>query len=122
MTTEELYSAIGGDYNAARRILMNDAMISRFIVKLLDDTSYDRLMSAWAAADEKGIFEAAHAMKGVYANLGVTGIASLASEITEEFRPGKERTLSPEALKEKMAAMESMHETMIRAIREFKNQ
>ena len=62
MTVQELYAGIGGNYESAKRILMNDKLISRFIVKLLDDTSCARMLSAEAEMDEKGLFEGAHAM------------------------------------------------------------
>ena len=48
------------------------------------------------------LFEAAHAMKGVCANLGLTVLADAASELTEEFRPGNERKLSVAEVKSRI--------------------
>ena len=114
MTPKELYDRIGGDYEAAKRTMMTDAMISRFIVKLIDDKSYSRLM-----ADPVGLFEASHAMKGVYANLGLTNLSAAASELTEEFRAGTERTLSDEAVKEKIDAITAMYEKAVEGVKQF---
>ena len=119
MTPKELYEQIGGDYNAALRTLMNDMLISRFIIKLLDDKSFDNLMKAAETFDANGLFEASHAMKGVYANLGLMNLSNAASEITEEFRPGSERKLSDDAVREKIAAMKTMYETAVDGIRRF---
>lgn len=119
MTPRELYERIGGDYEAALRTLMNDTLISRFIVKLPDDSSFHQLMDAFAASDSKRMFEASHAMKGVYANLGLMNLSDAASEIAEEFRPGSERKLSDEAVNEKITAIRTMYETAMHYIRQF---
>ena len=50
------------------------------------------------------IFETAHAVKGVCGNLGLTNLSALASEITEEFRPGSSRKLSDDEVREKLDA------------------
>ena len=79
MTLQELYGRIGGSYEAARRILPMDTLISKFIIRLLSDGSCGRLMEAYAHDDARGIFEAAHSMKGVYANLGLLELSSMSS-------------------------------------------
>ena len=40
MTVQELYERIGGNYAAAKRILMNDTLIARFVAKLPEDKSF----------------------------------------------------------------------------------
>lgn len=119
MTPKELYEQIGGDYDAAVRTLMNDMLISRFIVKVLDDKSFENLMNAAEAFDPNGLFEASHAMKGVYANLGLMNLSNAASEITEEFRPGAVRKLSDDEVRQKIAALKTMYETAVDGIRRF---
>lgn len=90
MTVEELYNAIGGNYAEAKERLMSDSIISKFIVKFLADKSYEELISAYLAGDDKKSFAAAHTLKGVSANLAITSIAVIVHEITEYFRPGRE--------------------------------
>ena len=51
MTVEELYERIGGDYAAAKKILMMDKMIARFIGKLPGDPSFERLMAGSGSED-----------------------------------------------------------------------
>lgn len=90
MTIEELYEEIGGDYAAAIMRLQSDALVGRFIVKFLDDRSCPDTVEAWRSGDEKAAFEAAHTAKGVCANLAITSLATLSSDITEALRPGND--------------------------------
>ena len=119
MTVQELYQQIDGDYEAAKRVMMMDQMISRFIVKFLDDKTYDRLMAAGESMDPAALFEAAHTLKGVAANLGLTKIGALSSEVTEEFRPGKERTMGDETVKAKLAEISALYAKAVEGIRAF---
>lgn len=90
MTAEEFYTAVGGDYKDALSRLMNDELILRFLGMFPKDPSYSELLAAHEAGDEERLFRAAHTLKGVCANLALTGLAETASEITEYYRPGKE--------------------------------
>lgn len=119
MTVEELYTSIGGSYENAKRTLMMDKMIARFVVKLLDDTSCQKLLDAYQAGDAAGIFEGAHAMKGVCANLGLMSLSVLASDIAEEFRPGNSRKLTDEELALRVSDLRELYEKSVEGIREF---
>jgi len=90
MTIEELYEEIDGDYAAAITRLQNEALVGRFIVKFLDDRSCSDTIESWRSGDDRAAFEAAHTAKGVCANLAITGLAKLASDITEALRPGND--------------------------------
>ncbi|MDO4807946.1 MAG: Hpt domain-containing protein [Coriobacteriales bacterium] len=90
MTLQELYDRIGGDYAEAIGRLRMEKLITRFIVRFLSDTSCKDLQAAWAAGDERAAFDAAHAAKGVCANLSLVELASVASSITEALREGNE--------------------------------
>lgn len=119
MTVQELYARIDGNYAAATRILMNDALIARFIVKLAEDTSFDKLSAAAETMDAQGIFEGAHAMKGVCANLGLDKLSQAAGELTEEFRPGRARTMDDDAVREKTEALRAFYGRTLDEIRRF---
>ena len=119
MTVQELYANIGGDYASAKKILMMDKMISRFIVKLLDDKSCGRLLTAGQTMDPVGLFEGAHAMKGVCANLGLDELARAAGEITEEFRAGSPRKLSDEEVRERLDAIAARYRKTAEGIRAY---
>ena len=119
MTLQELYDRRGGSYEAARRILPMDTLISKFIIRLLSDESCGRLMEAYARNDARGIFEAAHSMKGVYANLGLLELSSMSSAIAEEVRPGKERKMTDGELSGHIAALDEKYRAAVAAIRQF---
>ena len=119
MTTKELYELIEGDYESASRTLMNDTIMSRFIVKLLDDKSFSAFKKAAENMDPKELFESSHAMKGAYANLGLMKLSGMASEITEEYRPGHARTMSDAQVTEKINAIEALYNKTIDGIHRF---
>lgn len=120
MTTQELYENIGGSYESAKRILQMDRMIGRFILKFLDEKSCGKLLAAKEANDPEGMFEGAHAMKGVCANLGLDALSHMASDIAEEFRPGHTPSMSPEELDRRFAELKALYERTIAGIERFK--
>ena len=119
MTVQELYACINGSYDAVKRILPRDEIIGRFIIRLLSDDSCTRLMQAASAKDAQGMFEAAHSMKGVCANLGLPELSSMASVVAEEFRPGKTRKMSEEELASHLGILKDKYEADMAAIRRF---
>jgi len=119
MTVQELYANIGGSYENARRILPMDKMIAKFIVRFLDDKSFEKLMTAHESGDGAGMFEGAHALKGVCGNLGLTSLSEAASAVAEEFRPGKARTMDDAALSAHLAALKETYEKTVEGIRAF---
>lgn len=119
MTVPELYENIGGSYNSAKRILQMDTLIGKFILKFLNDKSCERLVAAHAAGDAEGMFEGAHALKGVCANLGLDALSAQAGEIAEEFRPGKERTMDDTALAAAIAGIRERYDRTVAGIRAY---
>ena len=119
MTVQELYDSIGGSYVCAKRILQMDKLIGKFILKFLDDKSCEKLTSAWEARDAAGVFEGAHALKGVGANLGLNGLSEQASAIAEEFRPGNERKMDDDAVTARVEALKADYDKTIEGIRAF---
>ena len=94
MTLRELYAEIGGDYDRALKVLRIEKLLDKHIRRLPANTIFADLKAAGESMDATGIFESAHAIKGVSANLGLVNIADLASKLSEEFRPGNARSLS----------------------------
>ena len=46
MTVQELYESIGGSYDSAKRILPMDQLIAKFVVRFLDDKSFEKIEAA----------------------------------------------------------------------------
>ena len=110
MTLQELYGSIGGNYEQALRVLRVEKLLDKHIRKFAANGVVDSLLSAGDAMDPTQMFETAHAAKGVCGNLGLTELYALASELSEEFRPGNARQLSDEAVREKLGQVAVLYE------------
>ena len=119
MTLQELYGLIDGNYEQAQRVMKMDKLIDRYIRKLKNSDVGDRLAAAGQTMDAAGLFESAHAMKGVCANLGLEKLAGLANEITEEFRPGNSRTMSDGEVKEKLNEINDLYQKTLEYIARY---
>ena len=119
MTIPELYEKIGGSYESAKKILPTDKMIAKFVQRFLADKSAGKLFAAHENGDETGMFEGSHALKGVCANLGMNELSRLASEISEEYRPGNAKTMSPEQVEQHFADLKTLYDKTIAGIQEF---
>lgn len=121
MTLQELYSIIGGNYAHAQQIMKMDKLIDRYIRKLKSSGVDKQLAEAGKTMDAEKLFESAHAMKGVCANLGLDELAAAAEIITEEFRPENSRSMSDEEVKEKLAEIEALFQKTLAGIEQYEN-
>ena len=83
MTLQELYQEIEGDYDQAIRVLRVEKLIDKHIRKFPTNGVADSLLKAGETMDAQGLFEAAHALKGICGNLGLVRIAALADQIDD---------------------------------------
>lgn len=88
MTLKECYSAIGGDYESVVARLMTEALVQKFMLKFLDDASYDTLLSSLENGNYEEAFRAAHTIKGICQNLGFTKLFNTVDPLTEALRGG----------------------------------
>ena len=86
MTLKECYTAIGGDYEGVLSRLRSERLIQKFVLKFLDDDSYNQLCRTMEAKDYAEAFRAAHTLKGVCQNLGFTELGESSSDVTEALR------------------------------------
>ncbi len=119
MTLEELYGKMGGNYEHAKQIMKMDKMIDKYVRKLKNSGVGDALSAAGETMDANGLFESAHALKGVCANLGLDDLAAAAEEITEEFRPGNSRKLTDAEVKAKISAVIEKYQNTLACIAEY---
>lgn len=70
------------------RFVDNEALYFKCLNKLLDDKNYGEMISSIQNGDHASAFEAAHALKGVSANLGLNILYKEMRIITEVFRAG----------------------------------
>ena len=117
MTLNELYGIIDGDYEQALKVLRIDKLIDKHIRRFPTSGVADALVSAAVDMDHVRLFETAHALKGVCANLGLIKMYELASAIAEEYRPGNARRLSDEQVKETIGKIGELYKKTTEGVR-----
>ena len=93
MTLQECYAALGGDYDEVIGRLRSERMVQKFVLRFLDDKSYELLCGAMESGNYEEAFRAAHTIKGVAQNLSFTALYQSASALSEALRGG----FTPEA-------------------------
>ena len=88
MNLKECYQALGGDYESVLGRLRTEKMITKFVLKFLDDKSCENLIAAVAAKNGEEAFRAAHTIKGVCQNLSFDRLYRSSSELSECLRGG----------------------------------
>ena len=81
--------AYGADVeDGLRRCMNNEDFYLRMVRLALDDQGYDALKKAVDEGDIKAGFEAAHALKGVLANLALTPLLEPAGKASDLMKAG----------------------------------
>jgi len=113
MTLKECYAALGGSYDDVLGRLSSERMVQKFVLKFLNDGSYDMLVRSMAEENYTEAFRAAHTIKGVCQNLDFTTLYRSSSALSEALRNG----FTPEApaLAEQVKADYEQTVTAIRA-------
>ena len=119
MTLQELYASIDGDYDRAVQIMKMDKLIGRYIQKFPKSGVHEALQAAGESMDPVKLFESAHAMKGVCANMGFDKLSEAVGLITEEFRPGNQRKHSDEEIKAMLADIDAMYKRTVAGIEQY---
>ena len=88
MTLQECYAALEGDYAGVTSRLPTERMVQKFVLKFVNDGSYDLLIRSMEAQNYTEAFRAAHTIKGVCQNLDFTRLYHSSSELSEALRGG----------------------------------
>ena len=113
MTLKECYAAMGGDYDDAIGRLRSERLLSKFVLKFLDDGSYKLLLTSLENGNGEEAFRASHTIKGMCQNLSFTDLGRSASELTEALRAGETDT------QELLARVKADYARVEEAIRAF---
>ena len=89
MTLKECYEALEGDYEGVVARLRSEKMVQKFVLKFLNDKSYELLEASLKEENYEDAFRAAHTIKGVCQNLNFTKLYESSSRLTESLRSGK---------------------------------
>ena len=84
---QNCFAAYGADYHATmERFMGNESMYLRFLDMLFQDENLQKLGHSLQTGDWMGAFEAAHTLKGVAGNMGLTPLYEAVCEIVEPLR------------------------------------
>lgn len=86
MTVKECYDMFGGDYEGVLSRLLNEARVEKYMLKFLDDTSFELLCASLKEGNMEEAFRAAHTLKGVCQNLGFQKLYESSNRLTETLR------------------------------------
>ncbi len=117
MTLRECYAAMGGDYDEVSARLRSDRLVQKFVIKYLDDPSFDALCLAMNEKNYEEAFRAAHTIKGVCQNLSFTKLFESSSRLSDALRHGW--TPGADQLLEKVKAD---YLTVTEAVRAYKEE
>ncbi|BAL00902.1 hypothetical protein OBV_37030 [Oscillibacter valericigenes Sjm18-20] len=82
--------AMGADMDGAMNRLMNsEELYATCFGYFMDDPAFAALGSALDSKDYTAAFEAAHSLKGVAGNLGLTRLYELSGQLAEPLRHGQ---------------------------------
>ncbi|MBQ8093358.1 MAG: Hpt domain-containing protein [Clostridia bacterium] len=121
MTLKELYSSIDGDFEQAQKVLRVEKLIDKHIRKFAKNGVIENVIKAAEGLDPTAMFETAHAMKGVCANLGLVKLAQIASDLSEEFRPGNARQMTDEQVGDMVREIGAIYRKTADGIARYEN-
>ena len=116
MTIQECYKAIGGNYEDVLGRLNNEALIRKFVLMFLEDSSYMQLKQAMADKNYEEAFRSAHTLKGVCQNLSFDRLYEVSYNLTELLR---DRTGEQPGIPEAMEKVTKEYETTIEEIKKL---
>ncbi len=88
MTLQECYAALGGSYDEVLGRLRSERLIQKFVLKFLDDGSFELLCRSMEEGNAEEAFRASHTIKGMCQNLSFTALGDASAELTESLRGG----------------------------------
>ena len=88
MSLKECYASLDGNYDDVLGRLRSEKLVQKFVLKFLNDGSYDLLCTSLESGDYGEAFRASHTIKGVCQNLSFTRLYSSSNQLTEALRSG----------------------------------
>ncbi len=96
MTVRECYNLLEGDYDDVLERLLNERRIQKFMVKFLNDNSFNILKGEIMADCNYGrAFRAVHTLKDVSQTLGFTQLYNSTVPLVEKLRSTSHKDILP---------------------------
>lgn len=91
MEKQEILEEIGIELDSTlSRFGGNEALLLKFLKRFPEDPNFSEIGQALKMGDLQGVERAAHTLKGVAGNLGMTGLFSLCNDMVQKIRRGEE--------------------------------
>lgn len=90
MKINDFYDLIGEDYSEVESRLFNGKFVKKFVLKFIDDLTFENLEKALNEENLEKAFQESHTLKGICLNLGFSQLFKSVNELTELLRPLKE--------------------------------
>lgn len=119
MTLQECYTAMGADYESAINYLRSDKLLQKYVLKFLDDKSFQLLSGSIKDKNYEEAFRASHTIKGVSQNLCFSALIESSKVLTEYLRNGCEDGDTAAAL---FQNVKSDYEKAVSAIGKFREE
>ena len=114
MSLRTCYEELGGSLDSVLGRLPSERMVQKFVLKFLNEGSFDEMAAAIQAKDGETAFRPAHTMKGVCLNLSFDRLHASSDQLCEAVRHG----WSDEAVP-LFEAVEADYRQTVQAIRKF---
>ena len=116
MSLEVFYASVDGDYDGVKSRLLTEERISKCVNLFFSDPTYQNLVANLDSGNMKEAFRAAHTLKGVTRDLGLTRIADPASELADALRPDENgNPAHPEKANEIMTEVSAAYKKAVEA-------
>ena len=116
MKLQEFYEELNGNYEDVKSRLTNEDRIEKFVIRFLEDDSFQKIVSAREHNNDMDVFRAIHTLKGISLNMGFVGLYQACYQMTEAVRDGTK--LENEAL---FKDVEKEYHKTIEMIKKYQN-
>ena len=89
MTLKQCYKALEGDYSGTVARLYSEQMVQKFLLRFLEDQSYEQLWRSFENHDYESAFQAAHILKESAQVLGLLRLFSSSEALAEALQNGE---------------------------------
>lgn len=89
MTIRQVYEEVGGDYDEVLARMLKEERVVKYLKRIEEEDYAHEIEEALAKEDYETAFRGAHNLKGVCANLGLSNLWKVASDLTETLRGGE---------------------------------
>ena len=102
MDLKEFYTSINGDYEGVVSRLRSEKMVRKFVLKFLNDSSYDNLVKSLEENNYEEAFRASHTIKGICQNLSLDRLYESSNNLADLLRNKEDYSADLEPVLEKV--------------------